>query len=239
MSYPPAEHRQQPDNGDRPTTARPPSSAGADYYYEHHDPQYTYSEEPLDEDDESEDEDVFAYLPPTTAQVQEQHQNEHDQQQFAFAFDPTTDRPQTMNGMSVHHAHTDSYPSSIPPVTPFSNIPVETPPSTDSQADHNDPYRLRRMPTYTPPTTGAGTRLSVSRGGVGARELRVELPPATAAESELADNEKSFDLGDRSTHGGSFSMKERPMSTDSATASMSVTPSMLEYADVESRESIK
>ena len=63
MSYPPAEHRQQPDNGDRPTTARPPSSAGADYYYEHHDPQYTYSEEPLDEDDESEDEDVFAYLP--------------------------------------------------------------------------------------------------------------------------------------------------------------------------------
>ena len=85
MSYPPAEHRQQPDNGDRPTTARPPSSAGADYYYEHHDPQYTYSEEPLDEDDESEDEDVFAYLPPTTAQVQEQHQNEHDQQQFAFA----------------------------------------------------------------------------------------------------------------------------------------------------------
>ena len=38
---PPAEHRQQPDNGDRPTTARPPSSAGTDYYYEHHDPQYT------------------------------------------------------------------------------------------------------------------------------------------------------------------------------------------------------
>ena len=91
MSYPPAEHRQQPDNGDRPTTARPPSSAGADYYYEHHDPQYTYSEEPLDEDDESEDEDVFAYLPPTTAQVQEQHQNEHDQQQFAFTVGQTPD----------------------------------------------------------------------------------------------------------------------------------------------------
>ena len=27
---------------------------------------------------------------------------------------------ESMNGMSVHHAHTDSYPSSIPPVTPFS-----------------------------------------------------------------------------------------------------------------------
>lgn len=238
MSYPPAEHR-QPDD-DHPTTARPPSSAGAGYYYEHHDPQYTYSEEPIDEEDEedeSEEEDVFAYLPPTTAQIQEQQQH---QQQFAYAFDPPSDRPQTKHGeMSVHHAHTDSYPSSIPPVTPFSNIPVETPPSTESQSDPHDPYRLRRLSLYTPPTTGTGARLSVSRSGAGARGVRVELPPTTAAESELADNEKSFDLGEQSTHGGSFSLKERPMSTDSATASMSVTPSMLEYADVESRESIK
>ena len=65
---PPAKHRQQPDNGDCPTTTRSPSSAGADYYYEHHNPQYTYSEEPLD-DNKGEDEDVFAYLLQTTAQV--------------------------------------------------------------------------------------------------------------------------------------------------------------------------
>ena len=40
---------------------------------------------------------------------------------------------------SHHHTHTDPYPSTSPPTTPFSNLRVDTSPSTDSQSDPNDP----------------------------------------------------------------------------------------------------
>lgn len=222
-----------------------------------------------EEDEESEDEDVFAYLPPTTADVAASMQPPSFPSLSSEHYD---DRPRTQHGAPPslvtsagrhqpppsaftmhHHAHTDSYPSTLPPFTPFSHLPVETPPSTDSQADHTDPYHMRRLESgialTTPPMTGisgngsaASQRLSVSRGG--SRGVRVELPIPTAPEVDLGDNEK-IDL-DYDEKGGadrrySDASKMRPTSIDSTDAGASMTPSMMNYTtdDLESTGSIK
>lgn len=127
-------------------------------------------------------------------------------------------------------------------MTAFSSfIPVDTPPSTDSQADHDDPYRLRRVPlstadsnvpssplaNVTPPVSG---NISVARSP--SQGVRVQLTP-----SDLVDDyEKSSDLEDGMRRRISYSGKERPMSVASGAMSMSVTPSMLDYTDGESRD---
>ncbi len=96
MSYPPgdpsfaapADFR----DTDRPTTARPATSS--DYLYSQDDPQYTYSQEGIEEEEEeeeeeeSEDEDVFAYLPPTTAEQQAQEAQEGHDDHLSHTSDP-------------------------------------------------------------------------------------------------------------------------------------------------------
>ncbi|OCB90278.1 OPT oligopeptide transporter [Sanghuangporus baumii] len=150
---------------------------------------------------------------------------------------------------SFHHTHSDSYPSTLPPITPFSNIPVDTPPSTDSQNDPNDPYRMRRLDTAQtntdPPASqasgGAASRLSVPTGSE--RGLRVELPsPGMLQQSPpptIAENEKDSEIDEIDAE---MSKKIRPTSVDStelAASAASVSPSMMEFSDIESRESIK
>ena len=96
--------------------------------------------------------------------------------------------------------------SNSAPITPFSNLRVDTPPSTDSQSDPNYPYRLRRLDTAQtntdPPafqatraSAGAASRLSVCTGSQ--RGLRIELPPHRAwgkRPPTIAENEEDFEL---------------------------------------------
>ena len=234
---------------ERPQTARPPSSP--DFYYNHHDPQYTFSQqseisEELEEDDEeSEDEGVFAYLPPTTAEVQA-NQQAIRQQETSYP-----ERPQTQHGSrpftamsfgatpAFHHqthTHTDSYPSTVPPVTPFSNIPIDTPPSTNSHTNGEVGYRLERIEP-SPPQSGfsgsAASRVSVPVGST--RGLRVELPPPDMPSPPL-EKEKELehlDLEEKDLG------KMRPASVESTEIDLSISPSVLDFSDVESRESVK
>jgi len=262
MSYPPGDPSSAAPadfrDTDRPTTARPATSS--DYLYSQDDPQYTYSQEGIEEEeeeeeDESEDEDVFAYLPPTTAEQQAQEAQEGHDDHLSHTSDPATLFQSTHSQLpasSTRSTAVDSrpphnpadlspptYPSHGPPMTAFSSLfPVDTPPSTDSQADHNDPYRLRRVPLYadvpssppanvTPPVSG---NLSVARSP--SQGVRVQLTP-----SDLVDDyEKSSDLEDGMRRRTSYSGKERPISVASAAMSMSITPSMLDYTDGESRD---
>lgn len=220
-----------------------------------------------EEDEESEDEDVFAYLPPTTADVaasmpppfppSAEHYDDRPRTQHGPAPPLVTSAgrhhpPPPPSAFQFHHAHTDSYPSTLPPITPFSHLPVETPPSTDSQADHTDPYRMRRLDSAaalsTPPRTAvsgngsaASARLSVSRSG--SRGVRVELPLPAAHDIDLGDPEK-IDYDDEKSGAErrySDASKLRPTSIDSTDAGASITPSMMNYTtdDVESTGSIK
>lgn len=219
-----------------------------------------------EEEEESEDEDVFAYLPPTTADVAA------TLPPFPPSSEHYDDRPRTQHGPApslvtsagrhhapppsafvFHHAHTDSYPSTLPPITPFSHLPVETPPSTDSQADHSDPYRMRRLdsgiPLSTPPMTGisgngsaASARLSVSRSG--SRGVRVELPiPSMTGEVHPTDDNEKYNFDDEKDsvkRRYSDTGKMRPTSIDSTNASASITQSMMYTTeDTESARSVK
>lgn len=233
---------------ERPQTARPPSSP--DFYYNHHDPQYTFSQqsatsEDLDEEEESEEEDVFAYLPPSTAEMQASQQaTQHQDSSYP-------ERPQTQHGArpftamsfgaapAFHHqthTHTDSYPSTVPPVTPFSNIPIDTPPSTNSHTNGEMGFRLERIEP-SPPQSGlsgsAASRVSVPVGST--RGLRVELPPPDMPSPPLEKEKEleqcyleEMDIG-----------KMRPASVESTEIDPSMSPSVLDFSDVESRESVK
>ena len=155
---------------------------------------------------------------------------------------------------SHHHTHTDSYPSTLPPITPFSNLRVDAPPSTGSQSDPNDPYHLRRFDTTARTNTdplasqatsyqaggGTASRLSVPTGSE--RGLRVEPPsPALGGQAPptIAENEKDFELDEVDAE---VSKKSQPTGVDSTRLSASVagvSPSMVEFSDLESHESIK
>lgn len=113
---------------------------------------------------------------------------------------------------------------------PFTHLPVESPPSTSSQPDSDNPYRMRRVdsgvltPSTLPPTTGNASvgppstgRLSLARRRAASKGVHVDLPR----------NEK-----------------DRPQSVDSTGVSVSamgstnvsMTPSMMDFVDSESRE---
>ena len=230
---------------DRPTTARVLSSS--DYDYGNHNPQYTFSQDGSleEEEEDSEDDDVFAYVPPSTAE-QALEQSMADQishksepktlyQSSHSNFPPPSAASGTIDLQRAVEQSPSTYPSHGPPTTAFSTLPaVDTPPSTDSQADHNDPYQLRRLPPATVPETPShsefgspptSARLSVSRSG--ARGVRVTLTP------NKDDAEKSTDLEDGLGRQMSYDGKERPVSIVSGDISLS--PSMMDYTS-ESRE---
>ena len=186
-------------------------------------------------------------------------------------FDPTSP------SASLRHSHTTSYPSTLPPQTPFSaTLPLQIPYTPDSAvnpssdliangiAGASDPRRFSRpgstspslslspspLPShalvhdeYVPPSTGVSgaggpaARLSLSRSGLGSRGVRVELPANIVDED--GDTEKLVDLEQghaRKRH--PYHQKERPVSDNSIITS-SMAPSVAEYTDAESRESIK
>jgi hypothetical protein len=137
--------------------------------------------------------------------------------------------PNAFNATSPTSA--SPFVANAPFTPPFAHLPVESPPSTSSQPDSDNPYRMRRIdngtvtPSTLPPATGnpsAGPpstgHMSISRRKGGSKGVHVDFPK----------------------HGG----KERPQSVDStgvsglgsASGSISVTPSMLDYVDTESRE---
>jgi hypothetical protein len=134
-------------SGDRPTT-----SGG----YLSQDTGYTYSNDySFDDDEESEEEDVFAFVPPSTAD----HHLDQSILQSSQRVIPSSPQslhvtfPQPTNG-----ARTSLDPSSsnIPVALALHHlnhrhspqVPIDTPPSTDSQGT-DDPYRLRRLVTAT------------------------------------------------------------------------------------------
>ncbi|KAF7969963.1 hypothetical protein HWV62_25516 [Athelia sp. TMB] len=173
--------------GFRPSTANHGMDPGA---YDH-EPQYTYGIEEDEEEEESDTEDLFAFLPPSTADQQQQHQ-EHTQSQAA-KFEPNYDDlfaatlPAQQTVITPPAPTFDPYArypgdSTIGPSSLASlyhpTAPVESPPSTDSQTPHDDPYRMRRIHGQ-PPTTST-TRVS----GISSRELHVGLPSSPEKTAE-------------------------------------------------------
>jgi hypothetical protein len=191
---------------------------------------------------------VFAYLPPTTAEMEASVQAQNTQLQLQQSADAYPERPQTHHGVrpftasslvatpDLHHqthTHSDSYPSTVPPVTPFSSIPIDTPPSTNSHAGSDDGYRMQRLDT-SPPQSGlsgsAASRFSVPVGST--RGLRVELPPPDMPSPPI-ENDKELELEEKDLG------KMRPVSMESTEIAESVSPSLMEFSDVESQESVK
>ena len=96
-------------------------------------------------------------------------------------------------------------------------------------------------PTFqaTRASGGAASRLSVPTGSQ--RGLRVELPSPSLghAPPTIAENEKDFELDEVDAE---VSKKIRPTSVDStelSASAASVSPSLMEFSDLESRESTK
>lgn len=151
---------------DRPSTARP-STSGA---YFDRDPQYTFSQEYAvddEEDDESDAEDVFAFCPPPTAQQQLEQFPPAQYAEVPFlspgfadspgprsvpvTSTPISIPPPTFDPYNKAAPYSPSFPGPVPgPSTlhsrhPYPMSPVETPPSTESNGDEGDAYRLRRL----------------------------------------------------------------------------------------------
>ena len=145
----------------RPSSARPTTAAPSTAGYFDRDPQYTYdySVDEDDEDDESDAGDVFAFGPPATAAS------------------PITPPPPVFDPASIDRVGPVPGPSQPYHRHPYPLSPVESPPSTDSQAQ-DDPYRMHRIPPRTasdPPTTGTGRFTGVS-SAISSREVHVALP---------------------------------------------------------------
>ena len=149
----------------RPSSARPTTAAPSTAGYFDRDPQYTYdySVDEDDEDDESDAGDVFAFGPPPTAAS------------------PITPPPPAWDPSSVDRVGPlGPVPGPSQPYhrTPYPLSPVESPPSTDSQNQDDDPYRMRRIAppsASTVPTTGTGRFTGVS-SAISSREVHVSLP---------------------------------------------------------------
>lgn len=201
---PPSMPLRPPSTPGRPSSARPSTAhtgPASPFYYDR-DPQYTYEydideEEEDDDDDESDAGDVFAFGPPPTASS------------------PITPPPPTFDPAGVDRSAPVPGPSQQHPYPrhPYPLSPVESPPSTDSQnqPDHDDAYRLRRLPPTTAvstPTTGNTGRFTGVSSAISSREVHVSLP-----------------TGDESTGGKG---KDRPPST---TRSMSF-PSVADSASI-------
>ncbi|KAI0728567.1 OPT-domain-containing protein [Fomitopsis betulina] len=156
----------RPYTPDRPSTARP-STSGA---YFDRDPQYTFSQEYAvddEEDDESDAEDVFAFCPPPTAQQQLEQFPPAQYAEVPFlspgfadspgprsvpvTSTPISIPPPTFDPYNKAAPYSPSFPGPVPgPSTlhsrhPYPMSPVETPPSTESNGDEGDAYRLRRL----------------------------------------------------------------------------------------------
>ena len=149
----------------RPSSARPSTGRPGTAGYFDREPQYTYdySLDEEDEDDESDAGDVFAFGPPPTAAS------------------PITPPPPAWDPSSVDRVGPlGPVPGPSQPYhrTPYPLSPVESPPSTDSQNQDDDPYRMRRIAppsASTVPTTGTGRFTGVS-SAISSREVHVSLP---------------------------------------------------------------
>lgn len=183
-----------------------------------------------EEEEESEDEDVFAYLPPSTAdqqqqQLEQQGQHGNDYQQQHLVSPQIVSPPPTFDPNARYPANSPRVPDQFAFARAYSNYPVETPPSTDSQQDPDDPYRMRRVSSIPPtPTTGRRSFSPRSRRSSQAtREVSIDLP----SRDEKLDVE--------CTAGSSKLYRKRRESGDDDGESVSVTPSMLDYVDGDSR----
>ena len=160
-----------PSSAGRPSSARPSTAhtgPASPFYYDR-DPQYTYDYD-IDEEDEDDDEsdagDVFAFGPPPTAT------SPITPPPPTFdpsSFDRTGPVPGPSQQQQPHPRHT--YPLS----------PVESPPSTDSQTQHelDEGYRLRRLAPATAgstPTTNNTGRFTGVSSAISSREVHVSLP---------------------------------------------------------------
>lgn len=219
---------------DRPTTSggrRPPTASASAAHSSlprtppgafDHDRHYSYDNAFIEEEEEESDaEDLFAFLPPSTADQQRELEKQRAQDHFrrpsdysnifANALPPSSGPP--AYPAPAFHPHS-RFPSEAGPSSlfqpPVSNLPVESPPSTSSQQGTNDPYRMRRLSTAR--TGTAETRPSITS----IREIHVNLPPSVP--------EKDIDV----EYPDSLQRKRHPSSTIADTATLSLTPSMLE-----------
>lgn len=193
--------------------------------YDDREPQYTYGiDEDEEEEEESDAEDLFAFLPPSTADQEQQHQ-EHTQTQAAAKYEPDyndlfaatlplhegaiTHPASTFDPHARYPADFTMGPSTSTPVSHYrSNLPVESPPSTDSQNPSDDPYRLRRV--NGPPQTQSSTRASA----MSSRGLDID----TSYEKTVHSG-----YGRRPSHG-----KHRSSTLADTISGVSYTPSMME-----------
>ena len=92
---------------------------------------------------------------------------------------------------------------------------------------------MQRLDT-SPPHSGlsgcAASRVSVPLGST--RSLRVKLPPPDMPSPPI-ENDKELELEEKDIG------KMRPVSIQSTEIEGSISPSMLDFSDVESRESVK
>ena len=198
------------------TLAHSPPGAFDHDRHQHYDNAAFFEEE----EEESDAEDLFAFLPPSTAD----QQREFEKQRAADHFRRPSDYS-SIFANAVPQSGPPAYPMPVftPPSRflsdtpgpsslfhpPVSNLPVESPPSTASQQGTSDPYRMQRLGT-------ARTGTAETRPSISIREIHVNLPSSI--------QEKDVDVG----YTESLQRKRHPSSTIADTATLSLTPSMLE-----------
>ena len=205
----------------RPRTSsnRPTTSGG--YYSQ--DTGYTYSNDySFDEEEESEEEDVFAFVPPTTAdqrveqsilQSSPHHALSSTSQGLHIAFPPpvydahasSSHSSSNLTGVLALH-HLNHHPSP--------QIPIETPPSTDSQRT-DDPYRLRRVVTTTPSTHDASRNSEIGSRGE-SRQLHLSL----STTSKRTQEEPSYDITGKEPAPSTLASSRSAVDDDSRTESI-------------------
>jgi len=233
----PCDHPPRRTMSDRPTTSaggrRPPTASASAAHSSSlprtppgafdHGRHYSYDNAFIEEEEEESDaEDLFAFLPPSTADQQRELEKQRAQEHFrhpsdysnifANAFPPPSGPP--AYPAPVFHSHSRFPSDAAGPSSlfqpPISSMPVESPPSTASQQGANDHYRMQRLGTAR--TGTAETRPSITS----IREIHVNLPPSI--------QEKDINM----RYPDSLQRKRHPSSTIADTATLSLTPSMLE-----------